>query len=81
MNNQRRPDLYTAEWHRLRAYVLERDKWVCHICGGKANSVDHIIPVSAGGSHSLENLSAACFLCNSRKKDKHTAKPVLTVHW
>lgn len=52
----------------LRFSVFERDKNECHYCGVKHNlSVDHIVPVSAGGSDDIENLVTACGQCNSRK--------------
>lgn len=39
----------------------------CAICGkAKANTVDHIIPMDAGGDHNLDNLRPACGSCNYR---------------
>ena len=63
---------YPAAWRRVRLAVLERDGWVCQIklpkCAGKADAVDHILPVSAGG-HPLhpDNLRACCTGCNTRR--------------
>lgn len=41
----------TAEWSALRRLILARDGYVCQGCGlPGADTVDHIIPVSEGGS-------------------------------
>ena len=39
-------------------------------CGGKADTVDHVVPRSRGGEHTWENCVAACSACNHRKADK-----------
>jgi hypothetical protein len=49
----------------LYALVLESDP--CSYCDAPAESTDHIEPLSLGGSHAWENLSAACLRCNSAK--------------
>lgn len=60
--------------------VFERDGWRCGICGHPikrnvvvphpmAGTVDHIVPLAAGGEHSYANTQCAHFLCNSRKSD------------
>ena len=52
--------------------VYERDGWVCGICGKKvipelefphprSASLDHIIPLSRGGEHTLRNVQLAHF--------------------
>lgn len=46
--------------------ILLRDP--CTYCGGEANAVDHIVPLSSGGADDWTNLTAACGLCNSRKR-------------
>jgi hypothetical protein len=33
-------------------------------------TVDHIVPVSQGGTNTLDNLALACFHCNRRKADR-----------
>lgn len=58
--------------------IAERDGWTCGICGRAidrrlspphrmAASVDHVVPVSKGGSDEDHNLRAAHFSCNSRR--------------
>lgn len=40
----------------------------CFYCGSAESiSLDHVIPISRGGRHSIGNLVAACRSCNSRK--------------
>lgn len=58
--------------------ILERDKFTCQYCGRKAPDVvlviDHVIPVSKGGSNNASNLATACFECNSQKSNKLVLK-------
>lgn len=42
----------------------------CWMCGGPAESVDHFIPVSRGGTNWPANLRPACRSCNSRKGNR-----------
>jgi 5-methylcytosine-specific restriction endonuclease McrA len=46
----------------------------CYYCEkptpGKSVHFDHIIPLSKGGAHSVENLCASCPSCNLRKLNK-----------
>lgn len=44
----------------------------CWMCGGKYESIDHVKPLSKGGSHFLSNLRPACSSCNSKKRSKWT---------
>lgn len=54
-----------------RKAVFARDSGRCAYCGGYAASIDHVIPRSRGGTHTWENVVAACRRCNHRKAD-HT---------
>lgn len=58
---------------KLRFEVLKRDKYVCQYCGACGPDVelevDHIIPVSKGGTDDLSNLKTACWNCNRGKGD------------
>lgn len=58
--------------------IFERDGWICGICNDTVDptlrfphhysaSLDHVIPLSKGGSHTAENCQLAHWVCNSRK--------------
>jgi 5-methylcytosine-specific restriction endonuclease McrA len=60
--------------------VFKRDKWTCGICHEAIDrtlrwpdlmsaSVDHVIPLAEGGSHTYDNVQAAHWLCNTYKRD------------
>ena len=53
---------------KLRYQVLERDRFTCQLCGQRAPNVqlevDHIQPVSEGGTDDMGNLRATCVACN-----------------
>ena len=53
-----------------KSAVLKRDCYKCGYCGDKASTIDHIVPVSRGGSSTWEGTTAACFRCNNRKGSK-----------
>lgn len=59
-------------WARLRKIVARRDQWTCHYCGQhiKKGQVDHMIPLSKGGTDNLSNLVWACPNCNNKKGDR-----------
>jgi 5-methylcytosine-specific restriction enzyme A len=54
---------YDATYQRLRAIVLADDP-PCYRCGAPASTVDHILPLSLGGTNTLDNLRPACGRCN-----------------
>lgn len=58
---------YRGDWPYRRLYVLGRDRYTCHWCGGRANTADHVVPIAEGGTHDLANLVAACTSCNSAR--------------
>lgn len=75
----------TRRWREVRKMVLLRDNFTCQlrifpVCKVKADGVDHILPITKGGSDSLGNLRASCRPCNSSKKDSLVG-PVVTVNW
>lgn len=53
----------------VRDQVFERDGQVCTYCGCTEGPfhIDHIQPVSEGGTDDLENLCVACAPCNLSK--------------
>lgn len=53
-----------------RRGVLVRDGFRCQYCGERAETIDHVVPRSRGGTHTWENLVAACRGCNVRKADR-----------
>jgi hypothetical protein len=71
-----------------RSMVYERDSWICGICGEPvakearvpspyAPTLDHIVPLAAGGQHTISNTQCAHFICNSIKGDgTHAPKKV-----
>jgi 5-methylcytosine-specific restriction endonuclease McrA len=55
----------------LTAEVLRLYGTVCALCGGEgADTKDHIIPRSLGGSDALDNLRPAHRRCNSRRGNR-----------
>ncbi len=63
---------------RTRYEVFERDGYTCQYCGAKAPDVelhiDHIVPVSKGGTNDMTNLVTACASCNLGKSDLETTR-------
>lgn len=56
------------------AAQLKRQKGKCYWCGVKLGDkyhVDHVTPISLGGSNGPENLVVACVPCNQSKCAKH----------
>lgn len=52
----------------LRWAVFKRDGYKCKHCGKESHlRVDHIIPYSANGETTFENLQTLCHNCNSKK--------------
>lgn len=58
--------------------VYERDNWLCSLCGFPVDrelawpdplcaSLDHVVPLAAGGEHSRANTQLAHWICNVRK--------------
>jgi HNH endonuclease len=53
-----------------RRRVFERDGYVCVDCDAAENlTLDHIVPLSRGGTNVLDNLRTLCGPCNHAKAD------------
>ncbi len=56
---------------KCRFEVFKRDGFICQYCGSSPPlvilEVDHIVPVSKGGTIDTDNLITACFNCNRGK--------------
>jgi hypothetical protein len=59
---------------KARFEVFKRDSFTCQYCGKKAPEVvlhvDHVHPVSKGGSNDILNLVTSCEYCNAGKSDR-----------
>lgn len=61
------PGISQRDWDRL----VKRYNSRCAYCGEKCEpTVDHVIPVSRGGAHSIGNVVPACLFCNLSKHNK-----------
>lgn len=68
----------------VRFKIYHRDDWRCWFCGTRTEictdkkgkdctneaSLEHLNPVSRGGSDNESNLVTACRTCNTQKKDR-----------
>ena len=61
---------YRARVALNRRAVFVRDEHRCQYCGATAENLDHVVPRSRGGTHSWDNVVAACRRCNSHKEDR-----------
>ena len=61
--------------------VFGRDGFRCHLCGQltgrdlkyphpRSPSIDHVIPLSKGGTHEMANVRTACLRCNIKKGNR-----------
>lgn len=58
----------------MRHEVFKRDNYTCVECGARKEDgvtlhIDHIIPISKGGSDELDNLQTLCSDCNLNKSN------------
>ena len=62
----------TLEGYEIREYLSEKFNHKCCYCGigqgqGRKFEVEHIIPVSRGGTNRISNLAWSCHVCNQEK--------------
>jgi len=62
----------------LRFKILHRDQYRCQTCGASAAGgadlhIDHILPVSKGGTNDESNLRALCSECNIGRGNRYDA--------
>ena len=69
----------TTQVDKINPYdIFERDGWACYMClvtcipGVKprtrfAAELEHVVPLSRGGTHTADNLACACYPCNKAK--------------
>ena len=60
---------------KTRQNVLMRDNYTCQICGatvkdGAKLEIDHLVPVSKGGTNDENNLQVLCQQCNREKHNR-----------
>jgi 5-methylcytosine-specific restriction endonuclease McrA len=65
---------YPAQVPLSRRAVFTRDGSTCVYCGSSATSIDHVVPRSRGGTHTWDNVVAACRRCNHTKADRSLAE-------
>jgi hypothetical protein len=64
--------------------IAERDGWRCHLCGRRVldrewrgrpgdAELDHLMPLSAAGDHTRQNVALSHRSCNGRRSDKGPA--------
>lgn len=70
-HTKRRRTEFQEQRDRLALALIERDGYTCAECGAFENlTIDHIMPISKGGSDDLDNLRFLCRGCNSKKGDR-----------
>ncbi|SRR6266496_4847136 len=72
-DHRRRARMRFVETASCLAKIRElRKEANCYWCGTRLNAItiDHVIPIARGGSHTPDNLVAACLRCNSSKRER-----------
>lgn len=79
---QRRDTIKAATIQIEASDIFERDGWRCYLCGVELDpascgsnapdeaTIDHKLPISRGGRHTLENVATCCRACNAIKRER-----------
>jgi 5-methylcytosine-specific restriction protein A len=64
---------------RIRRALLARDGPGCVDCGSLEGpfEIDHLIPLSEGGSDAIENLQTLCVICHAAKSAREARARIL----
>lgn len=71
---------FKEEWKELCHKVSLRDNFKCRKCGrhrdtckdlGLSMEVDHIVPISRGGTDDISNLQYLCSKCHDKRPRHH----------
>jgi 5-methylcytosine-specific restriction endonuclease McrA len=85
-HSQRRRTLKSAKKDskvKTKILAINAGPCKCYWCGVKlptGGHADHIVPLSKGGSHTCDNIVAACKICNETKKDTMPNSKDLPIH-
>lgn len=76
---QKREDIFRLRG--IRSSILKRQKNICFWCESELSfsnsSLDHVIPLSRGGSYGLDNLVTSCLTCNNVRGDVLTVDAII----
>lgn len=66
----------------LRTFIFNRDKYTCRYCGEfdyqtDSIEIDHLVPISLGGSNHRLNLVVACTNCNRTKSNHLVSREII----
>ena len=70
---------YKRRVTRSRRAVMHRDGNRCQYCGKDGDSIDHVVPRSRGGTHTWENVVAACRRCNLAKGSRLVSETTMVL--
>jgi 5-methylcytosine-specific restriction endonuclease McrA len=73
--HRRRAESYgVAHEEYSRTAILRRWRYRCAYCDGRASHLDHVVPLSRGGTDTEANIVPACASCNLSKGAKTLAE-------
>ena len=65
----------SPQWKEIARQVRIRDNMTCQMCGrkvwGSDSHVHHIVPLSQGGTTTLDNLILLCSDCHSKVHNRY----------